>query len=354
LGLGGPTFVPLLPFIPRPIPQPIYVGASGYLDSYSWHLSIIDAGTPRGDAPPGDAVVRLSSARFDLASWTGAPMDHGTWKLGPNDAEARRVIFGLEDGIPVTGDFNGDGVTDIGVFADGEWFIDLNGNHEWDESDLWVKLGAPGDRPVTGDWDGDGKTDIGVFGPEWTGDSLAIAAEPGLPDPHNRITGPAKNLPPKPSIATHGERTLKKSAHGNLRSDVIDHVFRYGVAGYMPVTGDWNGDGTDTIGIFFGGSWRLDSNGDGRWTETDEHFEYGGPGDLPVVGDFNKDGLDEIGVYRRGVWYIDQDHNRTLDPHDQVFEIGDGNDLPVVGDWDGDGSDEPGVYEDGAANLPMK
>lgn len=353
-GLGAPTYVPLLPYIPRPLQQSVYVGAAGYLDNYSWHLSVIDAGTPRGVTAPGDAVVRLSSRKFDLASWTGAPMDHGRWQLGATDDLALQVIFGLEDGIPVTGDFNGDGITDIGVFAGGEWFLDLNGNHAWDEADLWIQLGAEGDRPVTGDWDGDGKTDIGVFGPEWTGDTLAIAAEPGLPDPHNRIVGPAKNLPPKPGLAARGERTLKKTAHGNLRADLIDHVFRYGIAGHLPITGDWNGDGTDTIGIFFGGTWRLDSDGDGRWTESDEKFEYGGPGDLPLVGDFNGDGLDEIGVYRRGVWYIDQDHNRRLDPHDQAHEVGDGDDLPVVGDWDGDGQEEPGVYEDGASNLPLE
>ena len=352
-GLGAPQYQSLLPFAPRPMPQPVYIGGAGYLDTYSWHLSIIDAGTPRGDAPP-DSTIVLSSSRFDLASWTGAPMNHGQWELTNSGETPRSIVFGLADSIPVVGDFNGDGITDIGVFADGEWFIDLNGNGIWDEDDLWVKLGAAGDLPITGDWDGDGKTDIGVYGPEWGGDNLAIAAEPGLPDPYNRVTGPTKNLPPKPTLATHGERTLKKTSHGNLRSDLIDHVFRYGVAGYVPVAGDWNGDGTDTIGVFFGGTWRLDTNGDGRWSEADEKFEYGSPGDLPIVGDFDGDGLDEVGVFRRGVWYIDQDHNRKLDPHDQVRELGDGNDLPVVGDWDGDGQEEPGLYKDGANNVPVQ
>ncbi|MBL9123528.1 MAG: carboxypeptidase regulatory-like domain-containing protein, partial [Planctomycetaceae bacterium] len=352
-GLGAPQYLPLQPYMPRPLTQNVYIGGNGYLDSYSWHLSIIDAGTPRGLAPVDSSIV-LSSNRFDLTSWTGAPMNHGQWELLTQDETPRQVVFGLADGIPVTGDFNGDGITDIGVFADGEWFIDLNGNGIWDEDDLWVKLGAAGDLPITGDWDGDGKTDIGVYGPEWGGDNLAIRAEPGLPDPYNRVTGPVKNLPPKPTLATHGERTLKKSARGNLRSDVIDHVFRYGVAGYVPVTGDWNGDGTDTIGVFFGGTWRLDTNGDGRWSEADEKVEYGLPGDLPVVGDFDGDGIDEIGVYRRGVWYIDQDHNRKLDPHDQLREWGDGDDLPVVGDWDGDGQEEPGLYKDGVSKVPLQ
>ena len=69
--------------------------------------------------------------------------------------------------MPVTGDFNGDGVTDIGVFIDGQWFLDLNGNGQWDEGDLWAQLGTQDDLPVTGDWDADGKTDIGIYGPAW-------------------------------------------------------------------------------------------------------------------------------------------------------------------------------------------
>ncbi len=87
----------------------------------------------------------------------------------------KKFRFGIRGATPVTGDWNGDGVTKIGVFIDGLWFLDLDGNGVWDENDLWAKLGQSGDRPVTGDWDGDGKTDIGIFGPTWFGDPRALA-----------------------------------------------------------------------------------------------------------------------------------------------------------------------------------
>ena len=90
--------------------------------------------------------------------------------------------------FPVTGDFNGDGKTEIGIYYKGEWFLDLNGNGEWDGDDLWAKLGTEADRPVTGDWDGDGKDDIGIFGPAWPGDPRHLEHEPGLPDPDNQPT----------------------------------------------------------------------------------------------------------------------------------------------------------------------
>ncbi len=92
----------------------------------------------------------------------------------------------MRGGIPVSGDFNGDGVTDVGVFREGQWFIDVNGNGVWDEGDLWAKLGYDGDKPVVGDWDGDGKDDIGIFGKAWAGDPRQDAREPGLPDSSNK------------------------------------------------------------------------------------------------------------------------------------------------------------------------
>jgi hypothetical protein len=70
------------------------------------------------------------------------------------------------------------------------------------------------------------------------------------------------------------------------------------------VTGDWNGDGTDDVGY-----WRpstrkfsLDANGNGRWdgaaggdTQTSP---FGLATDVPVTGDWNGDGTDDVGYWR--------------------------------------------------------
>src|SRR5262249_48415724 len=155
---------------------------------------------------------------------------------------------------------NGDGKSEMGVFLDGQWFIDVNGNGVWDAGDMWAKLGQSGDIPVVGDWDGDGKDDIGIFGPMWNGDPHAIAAEPGMPDPFNRIVNAMKNMPPLPQDATIGARSLKLTAQGKVRNDLIDHVFHFGTGGDKPVVGDWNGDGVRTIGVFRNGMWYLDND----------------------------------------------------------------------------------------------
>jgi Divergent InlB B-repeat domain len=65
--------------------------------------------------------------------------------------------FGIPGDLPVAGDWNGAGITKIGVFrpSTGEWFLDLNGNGKWDgpSLDLYVpEYGQAGDIPVIGRW----------------------------------------------------------------------------------------------------------------------------------------------------------------------------------------------------------
>src|SRR5690606_26568688 len=124
--------------------------------------------------------------------------------------------------------------------------------------------------------------------------------------------------------------------------DLIDHVFHYGVPGDYPVTGDWNGDGIATIGIYRGGVWILDTDGDGRITDVDQQVEFGSG--IPVVGDWDGDGIDNLGTFDAGHWTLDMNGDRQLDARDQVFELGEAGDLPVAGDWNGDGVTQPGVY----------
>jgi hypothetical protein len=82
------------------------------------------------------------------------------------DGTIRKVQLGTSSQLPVTGDWNGDGVTDLGVYSltKARFTLrikDANGL-------IWlsrVSYGSPGDLPVTGDWDGNGRTDLGVWHP---------------------------------------------------------------------------------------------------------------------------------------------------------------------------------------------
>ncbi|QDU25163.1 Serine-aspartate repeat-containing protein D precursor [Anatilimnocola aggregata] len=345
---------PLL-FIPPPVAEQSITGGDA---GWTWHLSIIDAGSPR----ISERSTRISDKVFrpalfvDQIQWDSERLRKGIWTIHNEAVEGeagqtRVYAFGIPDGIPVVGDWNGDGKSELGIYYKGEWFLDVNGNGVWDEGDLWAKLGTEADKPVVGDWDGDGKDDIGIFGPEWPMDPRHIKHEPGLPDPHNIPRERQKNVPPKPEEATEGDRLLQLSKHGKERADLIDHVFQFGVATDIPIAGDWNGDGIRSIGVYRDGKWHFDMDGDGRWSKGDETARFGEKGDLPVVGDFNGDGIEEIGIFRNGKWIVDMNGNREIDAADRVFELGGNGDLPVVGDFNGDGIDEPQLYRQGELQV---
>ncbi len=323
-------------------------GGAGIVPRYSWHLSIINAGKPRdaGNKQTEADMLAAQAVFFDPLTWTGSSVDMGEWVFADSEGnETRQALFGIEGGTPLVGDFNGDGIDEIAVFRDGIWFFDLNGNGYWDEGDLWAKLGTLADQPVAGDWDGDGKTDIGIFGPSWTRDDVAVRHEPGLPDAANQYDGAMKNVPPEERFAAADRRIMKQSAQGEVRSDLIDHVFQYGSPGDVAISGDWNGDGVSNIGLFRQGTWYLDIDGDGHWSANDQYIEgLGDEGDLPVVGDFNGDGIDDLGIYRDGQWRLDSDGNHRLDGADRVVNFGGPHDKPVAGDFNGDGIDELAVY----------
>jgi len=344
MGEAPPRMGHLRPNVPV-VQETLGGGAGGV--GYTWHLSIINGGQPRRMRPGIEVSAYAEDSPFDPGSWTGRDMSYSKWIIADDNGQVvKEVAFGMVDSLPVTGDFNGDGITDVAVFIDGHWFIDLNGNGIWDEGDLWAQLGRRHDQPVTGDWDADGKTDIGIYGQAWLGDPRAIEYEPGLPDAQNETVGAHKNMPPEPANAPILRRRLKRTADGEVRSDVIDHVFQFGTSDDMGVTGDWNGDGIATVGIFRGGKWFLDVDGNGRWSEKDATVVFGTHGDIPVVGDFNGDGIDDLGVFNDGRWTIDSDGNRRMDATDKVFELGRPGDIPITGDFDGDGIDQAGIYRD--------
>lgn len=318
--------------------------------AYTWHLSVINAGQPREQNHDDERQTQWLQASMIYANdWNRFAMDQGEWSFatlhGKTIAELPdKTIFGSIEGVPVVGDFDGDGISEVGIYKEGYWMIDINRSGTWDKDDLMARLGDITDTPVVGDWDGDGKDDIGIYGPIWYLDPEAIAREPGLPNPENIPVTPAKNVPPAEGEATNGARVMKLTSTGRQRTDAIDHVFGIDEKRHIPVTGDWNGNGIRSIGTFLDGVWRLDVNGNGRFGPEDKTVQFGRAGDIPIVGDFSGDGIDQIGVFRDGTWIIDSNNNHIEDANDLRIVYGQAGDIPVVGDWNGDGVADIGVY----------
>ncbi len=107
-------------------------------------------------------------------------------------------------------------------------------------------------------------------------------------------------------------------------------------AAYLPVVGDWNGDGTDTIGAFDPqtATWYLRNSNSPGAPDVIAPFAYGSPGWIPVVGDWDGDGRDSIGVFdpATAVWYLKNDNSQGA-PNIAPFAYGSPNWRPVTGDW---------------------
>jgi hypothetical protein len=235
------------------------------------------AGPTTGKIHPSFGIFRGGSWYFDSngnGGWDGCDTDICVNSFG-----------GFREDIPVVGDWSGNGLINIGVYRNGQWYLDHDGDGVLDDcsQDTCVKAfgGLRGDVPVAGDWTGDRKSKVGIY--------------------------------------RNGQWFLDKNNNGAWDGCDIDTCFDAfgGFKDDTPVIGDWNQSGKDRIGIYRKGQWFLDLNGNGAWDgcEVDACIgPFGGfKDDIPVIGDWNQSGKDKIGVYRNGQWFLDLNGNGVWD-----------------------------------------
>ena len=185
----------------------------------------------------------------------------------------------------------------LGIYQNGVWYLDSNGNDMWDTHDWAYNFGAPGWTPITGDWNATGNSNIGV---------------------------------------TNGQ-SWYLDWNGNGAWDAgTDKAYNFGAPGWTPITGDWNPAVNGTkIGVTNGQQWYLDWNGNGAWDAgTDKAYNFGAPEWTPILGDWNGDGTGtKIGVTNGQQWYLDWNGNGAWDAADQASNFGAPRWTPVVGEW---------------------
>jgi SpoIID/LytB domain protein len=205
------------------------------------------------------------------------------------------TAFGEKGDVPLSCDWNGDGVDTLGVFRAGTFY--LTNRSGGGAADQVFGFGQAGDQPVCGDWDGDGKDTVGLF--------------------------------------RQGVVYLRNS----LTTGVADGQFFFGGPTDRLVTGDWNGDGFDTVGVWRTGAYFL-TQSNIRPT-TDLSIAYGAPDDEPAVGDWDRNGTDTIGVFRNGGFFLR--NSNTSGSADLGVPFGDRGDKPLVGRWSAGAADVVGV-----------
>jgi hypothetical protein len=199
---------------------------------------------------------------------------HDTGYNGPN-ITLNTSSFGLAGDLPVSGDWTGSGIKRIGVYRNGTWLLDINGNGVFDAGDKTVQFGQAGDVPVIGDWNGTGQIKLGLF--------------------------------------RQGTFILDLSGHlSGIPTGLSDATFPFGLAGDIPVAADWNQTGSTKVGIFRNGLWIVDYTGDRVFGSLDRTYTFGQAGDVPVIGDWASVGVPHIGVYRQGIWILDYAGNNVM------------------------------------------
>jgi hypothetical protein len=314
-----------------------------------------------------EAQPRVFSARCEkksgsevsvnsLASILTFSVDSGrvywrSYRLNGLEAANRSLAFGSGQretwnvghpgGVPVVGDYNGDGVLDLATFrpdflpgesSDGSnWHLVYSGaeNHRMerfstkfrkgDESVYWGHSNA---KAVPGDYDGDGATDMGVYFPK-EGVWQVLLSSGGF----NQV-----------KAMLGAEEAIISVALGNAQS--------------IPVPGDYDGDSCDDFATVQLKDkkyiWQvLYSSCHGKDARVAAEFDLGVSGDIPLVADFDGDGISQPAVYsaKNKRWFI-----RKAEKIEKVrWEIPAG--FPFVLDIDGDGLKELGFYSSDSAST---
>jgi hypothetical protein len=196
----------------------------------------------------------------------------------------RTLFYGAPNDVALLADFDGDTISDLALYRNGIWFINLMNDGIVDKI---VFLGDPlgPDIPVVGDFLGNGKAGIGVF--------------------------------------RNGTWYLSRLADG-----VVDWILGFGTVGDKPVVADFDGDGKADCAVYrpTNGFWFISYGCTGTLSEA---FALGGvAGDIPVAGDFGGQWRAGVGIYRNGFWFLSYNRNGVVD---RIFGFGAADDRPLVG-----------------------
>ncbi|MCX7020669.1 MAG: hypothetical protein NTW26_00075 [bacterium] len=271
--------------------------------------------------PPPTASPSVTSDRTPSATPFSSP-SRPPAVASPSPTPTCGPTVPPEQTVVVSGDYNGDGVSDIAVFrpASGQWRI---------KGITQGYFGTLGDNAAPGDFNGDGRAEFAIFRPAtglWAVNAFTRfyfgrAGDIPVPGDYNGD-----------GFADYG---IYRAAASLWRVRGLTLIY-LGTSGDWPAPGDYTGEETSGVALYrpATGLWLIRG-----LTRT----YFGRVNDWPVGGDYTGDGTWEIGVWRpcTGLW--------ALKALTRVF-FGACFDWPRPADYDGNGFDDIGIFR-GSAGL---
>ena len=299
------------------------------------------------DVVPDDVAVATRGRDIALTGpgvWGSIPVAFanadGSFVI-TNGAVSSFAAWASQGATKVSGDFNGDGRTDIALTGPRGWtgmpVAFANGDGSWTVRNNWTPTFAAwasqGAAVLTGDFNGDGRADMALTGVRgWTGMPVAFSNGDGT------FTVVNNYVPEFAGWATSGAKPIVADFNGDRRADValtggwgwitLPVAFSNGdgnftvtngvmanfpgwaASGATKIVGDFNGDGRADIALTGVAGWAsipvAFSNGDGYFTVTNAGVAsfplWASSGATKVVGDFNGDGRTDIALTRGQGW----------------------------------------------------
>lgn len=261
---------------------------------------------------------------------------NGRWHIKTlyNKILADGVACGDTASLPVIGDYDGDGQTDIGVYnpATGIWNIrSLDGRVIRNDNPFPAGIGGTDHVPISL-----------VYLAEYSGDSGG-AGNSAIENGGDGICDPC--------LATPDYRNVYavKSYDGALLH--LDSQFAQTNANMQVFSADYTGDGFSGLTFKHGDDWHVFLPMGGAYHEADINF--GEANWRGFAADFDGDWRADPGVYStNGNWRLmlsGQGYLRV-----EISGFGDGQAVPVPGDYNGDGMADLAIYDASAGAWAIR